>query len=297
MVMSKGKLYFYFRIFLIAAEVSLVTVVGHVLRNYWPYEDARYVSVDIFYCLPVIQTARLAVIHVLRSSDTQASTVIGIVLALAWSLTEAALFWPFPLEALALNIFSRSVAFTVLGRVIAKLWREREYAHKDMLTGLANRVEFLKRLCIEQERSERSRSPYSVLFIDLDQFKELNDTFGHRVGDEALRLTADILRAATRKVDIVARLGGDEFVLLLPETDNNACSVLVTRIEDTAREAFMQRTWPITVSTGRATWVGKTEKPDWVIRMADEDMYEVKNAKRAMARREREEAAGATMPE
>lgn len=279
-VAPKAQLYFAFRVLLIALEVSLITFVSYVLKLHWPYGDARYISVDVFFCLPVIQTARLASIHVMRSSDTQASTLIGITLSLAWSATEAALAWPFPLDMLALNIFSRSVAFTVLGRVIAKLWREREYAHTDMLTGLANRVEITKRLEAEQERSERSRNPYSVLFIDLDQFKALNDIHGHRVGDEALKLLADILRASTRKVDVVARLGGDEFVLLLPDTDAHACDTMVKRIEESSGLAFQGRFWPISVSIGRATWVGRTEKPEWVIRMADENMYEIKNAKK-----------------
>lgn len=280
LVMSKAKWLFYLRIFLIALEVSLITFMSYVLKRYWPYEDARYISVDVFFCLPVIQTARLASLHVMRRSDSQASTLIGIALSLAWSLTEAVLIWPFPLDALALNIFTRSVVFTALGRVIAKLWREREYAHKDMLTGLANRVEIIERLEAEQERSERTRNPYSVMFIDLDQFKALNDIHGHRVGDTALCLLSDILRANTRKVDVAARLGGDEFVLLLPDTDEQACDRLARRIEQSSELEFQGRFWPISVSIGRATWVGKTEKPEWVIRMADEHMYEIKNSKK-----------------
>ncbi len=278
--MSKAKLIFYFRILLISLEVSLIAAVIYVLRQYWPYDNGRYISVDIFFCLPIVQTARLASIHVMRRSDTQASTLIGIVLSVAWSMTEAVLVGAFPPDVLALNIFTRSVAFTVLGRVIAKLWREREYAHKDMLTGLGNRVDVLERLEAEQERSERSRSPYSLLFIDVDHFKALNDIHGHRVGDEALCLLADILRASTRKVDAVARLGGDEFVLLLPDTDEQACGMLVKRIRESSDHAFQGRFWPISISIGRVTWVGKTEKPDWVIRMADENMYEVKKSRK-----------------
>lgn len=77
-----------------------------------------------------------------------------------------------------------------------------------MLTGLANRLELLERLEIEQVRSERSGSPYSLLYIDIDQFKCLNDSHGHHVGDEALKLIADILRASSRAVDVAARIGG-----------------------------------------------------------------------------------------
>jgi diguanylate cyclase (GGDEF)-like protein len=281
--MPKQKLIFSFRIFLIVLQVSLITFVSHMLKQHWPYEIGRYISVDVFYCLPVIQTARLASLHVMRHSDTQVSTLIGIALSLAWSLTEAALFWPFPPEALLLNIFTRAVVFTVMGRVIGKLLREREYAHKDPLTALANRTEFLKRLRIEQERSERTRSPYTVLFIDVDNFKSLNDTMGHRVGDEALKLIAEVLRASTRTIDVTARLGGDEFVVLLPDTDAHGCEIVVERIEIASQKLFGENYWPISVSTGRTTWVGRTEKPDWVIHLADENMYEVKNAKKGSA--------------
>jgi diguanylate cyclase (GGDEF)-like protein len=104
--------------------------------------------------------------------------------------------------AFGLNIFTRSVAFTVIGRVLIKLWREKAYARKDVLTGLANRLEILQRLETEQGRSERTKRPYSLLFIDIDQFKLINDNFGHQVGDEVLSVLADILRTSSRKIDV-----------------------------------------------------------------------------------------------
>jgi diguanylate cyclase (GGDEF)-like protein len=277
--MRKEKILYFGGILLIASEVLLITFLGYAVAHYLPVETGRYVSLDVFYCLPVIQTARLAAIHATRRSDTQTSTFVGIVLASGWSATEAVLAWPFPTYAFLLNIFTRSVVFTVLGRVLVKLWREREYAHKDMLTGLASRLELLKRLEAEQERSARSGRPYSVLFIDIDSFKALNDSFGHRIGDEALKTLADILRRSTRNVDVVARLGGDEFVVLLPDTDKPSCDIVITRIEESSEQIFHERFWPISVSIGRATQIGKTQEVDWVVRLADENMYEVKRMK------------------
>lgn len=146
---------------LIVAEVLLITFLDYKLAE-------TYYFFDVLYCLPVIQATRLGAIQALCRSDTLLPDLVGIFSAVVWSLAEAAVtFTTFPLNALALNIFTRSVTFTVIGRVVAKLWREREYARKDALTNLANRLELFERFEIEQLRSERSGNPYSVLFIDI----------------------------------------------------------------------------------------------------------------------------------
>jgi len=282
--MAEQRFSYYARILLIALEVLFISFLGYALGKYLPGEMGRYISLDVLYCLPIIQTARLAAVyHAIRRSDTQTSTFAGIAVALALSATEAAIIWPdFPLSVFILNSFTRSVVFTVLGRVVLKMRRESEYAHKDMLTGLANRLELLERLEVEQARSERSGKPYSLLYIDIDQFKSLNDEHGHHVGDEALKIVADILRKSSRKVDIAARIGGDEFVLLLPDTDKPACDILIRRIEEFSQQAFEGRFGKISVSIGQATKVGKTEELDWVIRVADENMYRAKKSKQQM---------------
>ena len=278
--MARQKTSYYGRILLIVAEVFLISFLDYTVSIYLPTELGRYISLDVLFCLPIIQTARLASIRANRRYDTQTSTFVGITLALVWSATEAAITWPdFPLTAFGLNTFTRSVVFTVIGRVLIKLWREREYARKDMLTGLANRVELLERLEAEQDRSERSGRPYSLLYIDIDQFKTMNDTHGHQVGDEALKVLADILRASSRKVDVAARHGGDEFVLLLPDTDERSCDILIKRIEASTKQAFEGRFWPISISIGRTTNIGKTQEVDWVIGLADKNMYEAKKMK------------------
>jgi len=261
------------RFFLVVVEILLIT--------YLDYEAAgTYFSLDVLYCLPVIQAAQIGAIRAMRRSDTQTSTIIGILCATAWSVAEAAVIWPgFPPVAFALNIFTRSVTFTVLGRVVAKLWKEREYSRKDTLTNLANRLEFNERFKAEQLRSERSRNPYSLLFIDIDQFKTLNDQYGHHVGDQALKAVADILRTSSRSVDTVARIGGDEFVLLLPETDEYICDVLLKRIKSASDNKFQAEGWLISLSIGHATETGKARSAEEVLHDADENMYAMKNKK------------------
>lgn len=281
--MPKQKIFFYSQILLIVTEVALISFVGYAAGSYLPRETGRYISLDLLYCLPIIQTARFSAIHASRSYDTQTPIIIGILLAFVWSSIEAAVIWPdFPMAVFILNTFTRSVVFTVIGRVLIKLWREKEYSRKDTLTELANRLELLERLRVEQSRSERTRRPYSLLFIDIDQFKAMNDIHGHQVGDEALRVLAKILMKCSRKVDVAARLGGDEFVLLLPDTNKQSCEMMVKRIEETTKQAFEVRSWPISVSIGRTTNIGNSQDAENVIGLADKNMYAVKRETKRM---------------
>ena len=278
--MEERKVSYFGRIVFIAAEVFLISFLDYSIANALPVEMARYISLDVLYCLPIIQTARLTALHAMRRYDTQTSTFVGVAIALAWSATEVLVSWPyFPMSAFALNTFTRSVVFTVIGRVLVKLWRERKYAYLDNLTGLANRLDLLEKLETEQGRSERTGRPYSLLLIDIDRFKKLNDDFGHHVGDQALKVMAGILKASSRKVDVPARLGGDEFVLLLPETDKLACDTLVKRMEASAQQAFAEHSWPISLSIGMTTNIGKNIDAETVIRLADENMYQAKKLK------------------
>jgi hypothetical protein len=128
---------------LIAGEVFLIGILDYAVANYFPIEMGGYISMIVFYCVPIIHTA--------GRYDTQTSIFAGMALAFASSATEAALTWPyFPMITLALNTFTRSVAFTVIGWVLIRLWPERECARTDALTDLANRLELWERLQIEQ---------------------------------------------------------------------------------------------------------------------------------------------------
>lgn len=255
---------------LIVAEVLLIAFVSYM-------EAGTYYSFDVFYCLPIIHAARLSSIRALRRSDTQTPAVIGTFAAIAWTSAElTAVFPDYPLGAWVLNTFVRSVTLTVIGRVLAKLWREREFSRKDMLTDLANRLDFLERFEIEQSRSERSGKPYSLLFMDIDQFKALNDEHGHHAGDEALKALSGILRENSRRGDVISRFGGDEFALLFPETDESSCQVLVNRILLATETEFKNKGWPIALSIGYVTETGMQKSIDELLREADKKMYSMK---------------------
>src|SRR5690606_2032927 len=125
---------------------------------------------------------------------------------------------------------------------------------------------------------KRHSLPLSVVLIDLDSFKEFNDTHGHLAGDRALRSLSAYLRSNVRSSDIVARLGGDAFVLLLPHTNRAASNRLVERIlNDLVSSCIV----PLEFSTGVASFPEDGDTPDHLLRRADEAMYSMKRVGKA----------------
>ncbi len=263
----------YFGLLLIFAEVTLITFLNYAMAD-------TYVSLDVLYCLPIIQAARSKALQAQRKFDSQLPVIIGFVVALVWSLSERLISpMDFPIATFVLNTFTRGVTFSVIGRVVSRLWREREYGRKDFLTDLTNRAEWLEKFEYEQLRSERSGKPYSLLYIDIDRFKQLNDSNGHLLGDTALKKVADILKNDSRKMDTVARIGGDEFAVLFPETDAQACEFLLNRIKLSSDHEFEKCGWDISLSIGHITETGKARGIQDILDEVDAMMYAVKNSK------------------
>lgn len=166
---------------------------------------------------------------------------------------------------------------------------ERMALH-DPLTGLANRHKFLDRFTLECERQRRYGRPLSLLVIDVDHFKRVNDRHGHLAGDAVLRHVAEVLRATVRGTDLVARFGGEEFIVLLPETDEtgarNLAETLRRRIaaEPARTEAAGAPVrQALTISVGVATAVPGEQRPpsfDDLMERADAAVYRAKNAGR-----------------
>jgi len=169
-------------------------------------------------------------------------------------------------------------------------------ARTDSLTGLLNRRAFFDEMARRLERQERQEEPGTLLFIDLDNFKALNDGRGHDLGDEALCLTAALLRSAVRPQDLVARLGGDEFALWMDGTDEFSAAERAEylRLEGPKTLAHLaDATAPaVTMSIGIATrWPGRGEDVEHLIQRADQVMYEVKRSGRGHWRVSRSEEA------
>ncbi|HTW80598.1 MAG TPA: GGDEF domain-containing protein [Terracidiphilus sp.] len=153
-----------------------------------------------------------------------------------------------------------------------------EIALLDSLTGVSNRRSFDQLFAIEWGRAQRTRQPLSLLLVDLDHFKRINDTHGHQAGDECLRNTARVLSTALdRPADLIARYGGDEFAILLPETGSYGASTVAGRIRSAITNDAARVPIPATVSIGFSTWNAEGEaSPDQLIRAADRALYAAK---------------------
>jgi len=144
-------------------------------------------------------------------------------------------------------------------------------AERDGLTGLANRRVFERTLVREWDRSMRYDRPLSLLFIDVDDFGQVNKRFGHMMGDEALKVITRMIRHNTRKLDLVARWGGEEFVVLLPETDVESAMVLAERIRSViAQHVIREREHAVqvTISMGVSGVPGSARNPRDLLRRA-----------------------------
>ena len=156
------------------------------------------------------------------------------------------------------------------------LFYEQKSSHTDPLTGLANRRLLNEYFKGELQRSKRNYRPISVVFMDIDNFKVVNDRFGHMAGDSLLRTLADILLTSTRDIDSVARLGGDEFGLLLPETDEQGVRVMLERIRETFNWQVQCAGWPVSLSIGAAVFMAPPNDLDVCLDAADRLLSSVK---------------------
>lgn len=148
-------------------------------------------------------------------------------------------------------------------------------ATTDPLTGLFNRRVFESRALIEFSKAKRSRRQLSVLVMDIDNFKERNDTYGHAAGDAALQTVGSILNGCLRMGDIAARLGGEEFGLLLPDTNASGALDLAFRVQ-TALSQQVQGPTPLTVCVGVSSLTDEIDLWERLLRGADDAMYEAK---------------------
>lgn len=152
-----------------------------------------------------------------------------------------------------------------------------ELAVRDGLTRLFQRRYFDSLAQIEWKRTQRHKRPLSLLLLDLDHFKTVNDTYGHAEGDRVLRQTADQIRNCGRTEDIAARYGGEEFVLLLPETDARGAELVAARILETMRRSVLVPDGAVTISIGMATYPDcRAESMEDLVQAADQALYRAK---------------------
>ncbi len=254
--------------FIVTAASLSVSLLGVL-----DYLNGPDVSLLIFYVVPVFVAAWYAG----RGAGLLACAASG----LAWFAVAHATSGQYSNPLIAYwNAFVRLGFIVILAHLVASFRRslkqERELARTDYLTGAFNGRSFAEAAEAEINRARRHGHTFSVAFMDVDDFKLVNDRLGHSAGDRLLMLVADTVRANVRAVDVVARLGGDEFAVLMPETDERSSEIMLRRVRRELLEAARRKGWPVTFSAGVITWLEPPAGVDEMKRAADELMYAAK---------------------
>ena len=173
-----------------------------------------------------------------------------------------------------LNLFAKQIELAI---TIADLFQAvKEQAITDGMTGLYNRRYFEEYIKKEAERAERQNQKFTVIGLDLDYLKQINDTYGHNYGDIAIKAIAQVLKNNARSIDIAARMGGEEFNLLLPGVDSAGGCIAAERIRKAIAAVELEKIGHITASLGVATYLEHSEDIEDLLELADRAMYESK---------------------
>ncbi len=173
-----------------------------------------------------------------------------------------------------LTIFAQQIEMAI---TIAGLFEEvKSQAVTDGLTGLYNRRYFEEYLKKEVTRALRQQQPFSIIGLDLDHLKQINDKFGHAYGDLAIKTVADVLKKNARSIDTAARMGGEEFNVILPGVDSKGAMIAAERIRKTLEEQQLDTIGHITASVGVATFLEHSDNIEDILDLTDQAMYQSK---------------------
>jgi diguanylate cyclase (GGDEF)-like protein len=170
------------------------------------------------------------------------------------------------------------VVATLVSQLQETLQRERDSARTDALTGVLNIRAFHERAPALIGLCHRESSPVVMAYIDLDNFKKVNDVQGHQRGDEVLRIAAQIIKSSLRATDLLARFGGDEFVVLLPNASTEAAAETLERLRESIESSMRAERCDVTASIGAVAYQHAPISLEGVIRAADSAMYAVKHS-------------------
>ena len=243
-----------------------------VLVGLLDYFTGNEVGFALFYLFPVMLGTWAA--------GRWAGFAIATISALLWLFTDLTTghnhqpLSPFWNAAMRLGIFTLVAQLVIHLKNMIEF--ERAVSRTDHLTGAANRRAFIEALGSESNRSNRFQHTFSLVYIDVDNFKQLNDSEGHKTGDEALRVIAETLNRNLRNVDLVGRIGGDEFAILLPECGKAAASEVVSRCFAACSREIRARNWPIGLSMGVGIFNQSDRTVDELLACADKAMYQSK---------------------
>ena len=217
--------------------------------------------------------------------------ILSVLGALTWLIVDLTSGATYSLSDIPYwNGVKRLCSFFILTTIVSvlknTLTHEKEISRIDFLTGIRNRRYFIELVNMEIDRARRYEHPLTMVCLDLDNFKAVNDCFGHSTGDILLRLVACTIQENIRVTDTVARLGGDEFAILLPETGRNVAETILRKVQKINLDIMQRHRWPVTLSIRVVTFKSPPSSVDETLRISDPFMYTVRNSSKNSVRYE-----------
>jgi diguanylate cyclase (GGDEF)-like protein len=256
----------------------LMLIAGALIAGFGiiDYLTGPELALSIFYLLPIMLVAWLV--------NRRAAVYVSIAGAMVWLLADVlsrkwyvppAIPWiPYWNAVVRLGFFL--IVTYILSELRQAADREAERARTDYLTNVANLRSFYEQAGDELSRARRFNRPLTIAYLDIDNFKYINDGLGHEAGDLLLKKVAETIRSSIRIIDRLARVGGDEFVVLFPETGSDSVKSVIERIQNGLRNAVRENQWPVTFSMGVLTCAKIPDSVETMVTLADRLMYSVK---------------------
>lgn len=254
----------------------LIVITGGIILilGYLDYLTGFELSFSFFYLIPITVTA--------WAFERKIGLASSVICALVWLTSNLLSGQHF--STLFVGVWNTMIRFgfysvvtVLLSELHQLLETERVLANTDPLTGALNRRSFYTIVEKRMIFSEVNKRPYTLVFIDLDNFKTVNDSLGHAEGDKVLKSVVNTLQAQIRNSDLLARLGGDEFLLLLMDIDKTQAINIIQRLQSSLLNAMKTDNWPITFSIGVLTVLSVPDSTESLISLTDELMYKVKS--------------------
>ena len=222
----------------------------------------------------------------------RAGIFISVTSAISWLVADLMMLNAFSSPIIPyFNESFRLIVFLVIAVTLHNLKialaGHKELARTDYLTGIANRRAFIEFASMELNKARRYGHPLSMLYLDIDNFKMINDNFGHRIGDRLLCSVAILMKQSVRSIDLIARFGGDEFCVLLSKTGTESARMVANKLQEKLLALVEHKGWSVTFSIGAVTYQVPPVSIDEMITAADALMYAAKkNGKNGIRHKE-----------
>ncbi len=256
------------------AGILVLAALGAAIVGGIDYFTGYEISMSLFYLGPVALAAWYA--------GRWPAFAIAVLSCVVWYIADLTSGNQYSHPAIPVwNALVRFGFLSITGSLITSLrenLRTQQYlARTDSLTGLYGRRAFEDRLDHDLAMAQRHKTVLTLAYLDLDDFKTLNDTRGHAEGDRVLRVMGRVLKGSVRDTDTAARLGGDEFALVLPDTDSEGAQQVIAKLKRGLDEALEEGARGVACSIGVVTFLGSVRSSQEAVASADDLMYQVKH--------------------